>query len=117
RPVRPPRGRGGSDRAQPPAVSWEPSDPFTSQSTMLIGNTTGRNAPPDRAPAIAGASALAVKAVKPIARPKNESNVLSPSTFTPCVPDGIVPPFTCAAEAVSAPNATAAFGYFPKTFV
>ena len=114
---RAPRRRRRIGPRQPPLVSWEPSDPFASQSTMLIGNTTGRNAPPDSAPAIAVASALAVKPVKPITRPKNESNVLSPVTFTPCVPDGIVPPFTCAAEALSATTAPAALRYFPETFV
>src|SRR6185295_13318935 len=71
--------------------------PVFSQSTMFTGNTTGRNTPPESAPATEIASAVAVNCGRPITRPNVVVNVWVPTAWTPCAPDGMTPSPTRAA--------------------
>ncbi len=78
-------------------TSPTPRSPFVSQSTMLTGKTTGRNTPPDNAPATEIASADAVNCGKPITRPNVVPKLCELFASTPWAPDGIDPPPTWAA--------------------
>src|SRR6185295_10088329 len=94
-----------------------PRSPFFSQSTMLTGKTTGRNTPPDSAPATEMASAVEVNCGKPMTRPNVVPNVWVLTACTPCAPDGIDPSPTRAAAARLEVIAPPGVSHLPVTSV